>query len=113
MKESNGFLAGIAHSGRYMKKLKARAKKEPEQTVQVRAQDLERAGKLIIHTAQFKVFKDQLKEPAKGKEDSSMHVTTKLYNPVRKLDPYIDEDGVLRVAGQLRMQITLIRLNIP
>ena len=42
-----------------------------------------------------------------------MHVTTKLYNPVRKLDPYINEDGVLRVAGQLRMQTTLIRLNIP
>ena len=40
-------------------------------------------------------------------------MTTKLYNPVRKLDPYINEDRVLRMAGQLRMQITLIRLNIP
>ena len=98
---------------KYMKKLKARAKKKLHETVQVRAQDVERAGKLIIHTAQFKAFKDQLKEPAKGKEDSSTPMTTKLYNPVRKLDPYIDEDGVLRVAGQLRMQITLIRLNIP
>ena len=98
---------------KYMKKLKARAKKKLHETVQVRAQDVERAGKLIIHTGQFKAFKDQLKEPAKGKEDSSTLMTTKLYNPVRKLDPYIDEDGVLRVAGQLRMQITLIRLNIP
>ena len=29
-------------------------------------------------------------------------MTTKLYNPVRKLDPYIDEDGVLRVGGRLK-----------
>ena len=86
----------------YMKKLKARAKKEPEEIVQVRAQDLERAGKLIIHAAQFKAFKDQLREPAKGKEDSSTYMTTKLYNPVRKLDPYIDEDSVLRVCGRLK-----------
>ena len=68
----------------------------------MRAQDLERAGKLIIHAAQFKAFKDQLKEPAKGKENSSTHTTTKPYNPVRKLDPYIDEDGVLRVGGRLK-----------
>ena len=91
----------VALCMKYMKKLKARAKKEPEETVQVRAQDLEIAGKLIIHAAQFKAFKDQLKEPAKGKEDSSTHMTTKLY-PVRKLDPYIDEDGVLRVGGRLK-----------
>ena len=87
---------------KYMKKLKARAKKKLHETVQVRAQDVERAGKLIIHTGQFKAFKDQLKEPAKGKEDSSTPMTTKLYNPVRKLDPYIDEDGVLRVGGRLK-----------
>ena len=87
---------------KYMKKLKARAKKKLHETVQGRAQDVERAGKLIIHTGQFKAFKDQLKEPAKGKEDSSTPMTTKLYNPVRKLDPYIDEDGVLRVGGRLK-----------
>ena len=39
-----------------MKKLKARAKKEPDETVQVRAQDLDRAGKLI---------KTSLKNPQK------------------------------------------------
>ena len=85
-----------------MKKLKACAKKEPHETVQVRARDLERAGKLIIHAMQFKAFKDQLKEPTKGEEDSSMHRTTKLNNPICKLHPYIDEDGILRVGGHLR-----------
>lgn len=87
---------------KYMNKLKACAKKEPHETVQVRARDLERAGKLIIHAMQFKAFKDQLKEPTKGEEDSSMHRTTKLNNPICKLHPYIDEDGILRVGGHLR-----------
>lgn len=68
----------------------------------MRAQDLERTGKLIIHAMQFKAFKDQLKETTKGKEDSSMHRTTKLHNPIHKLHPYIDEDGHLHVSGHLR-----------
>ena len=87
---------------KYMKKLKACTKKEPYETVQMRTRDLERAGKLIIHAMQFKAFKDQLKEPTKGEEDSSMHRTTKLNNPICKLHPYIDEDGILRVGGHLR-----------
>lgn len=92
----------VALCMKYMNKLKACAKKEPHETVQVRAQDLERAGKLIIHVMQFKAFIDQLKEPTKGEEDSSMHRTTKLHNPIRKLHPYIDEDGILHVGGHLR-----------
>lgn len=91
----------VALCMKYMKKLKACAKKEPHETVQVRAQHLERAGKLIIHAMQFKAFKDQLKEPTKGEEDSSMHRTIKLHNAIRKLHPYIDEDGILHVGGHL------------
>ena len=41
------------------------AKKEPDEAVQVRAQDLEKAGKSIICVIQFKAFKDQPKEPEK------------------------------------------------
>ena len=29
-------------------------------------------------------------------------MTTKLLNPIRKLDPYINENGILRVGGRLK-----------
>jgi len=47
---------------KYVKKLKARARKEPDETAKLKVQDLERAGKLIIRATQFKAFQDQLKE---------------------------------------------------
>lgn len=59
---------------KYMEKLKMRAKKEPNEAVQLRAEDLEKARKSIICATQFKAFKDQPKEPAKetrGEKKSS------------------------------------------
>ena len=52
----------VALCMKYIKKLKARARKEPDETAKLKVQDLERDGKLIIHATQFKVFQDQLKE---------------------------------------------------
>ena len=53
----------------YVKKLKACARKEPDETAKLKVQDLERAGKLIIRAAQFKAFQDQLK----GTQSRSAH----------------------------------------
>ena len=60
---------------KYIKKLRARVKKEPNEAVQLRAQDLEKAGKSIIRAAQFRAFQDLHKELAKeaGEEESPQH----------------------------------------
>ena len=91
---------------KYIKKLRARVKKEPNEAVQLRAQDLEKAGTSIICAAQFRAFQDQHKVLAKetGEEEfSSTHKTAKpLRGSIRKLDPYVDEDGILRVGGRLK-----------
>ena len=52
----------VALCMKYITKLKARARKEPDDTAKLKVQDLERAGKLIIRAAQFKAFQDHLKE---------------------------------------------------
>ena len=96
----------VALCMKYIKKLRARVKKEPNEAVQLRAQDLEKAGKSIVRAAQFRAFQDQHKELAKetGEEEfSSTHKTGKpLRGSLRKLDPYVDEDGILRVGGRLK-----------
>ncbi|XP_015760809.1 PREDICTED: uncharacterized protein LOC107339965 [Acropora digitifera] len=92
----------VASCMKYIKKLKARAKKEPDQTAELKAQDLERAGKLIIRAAQFKAFQDQLKKLRDKEEDTPRHKTSRTRSSILPLDPFIDEDGILRAGGRLK-----------
>lgn len=68
---------------------------------QLKAQDLERARKLIIRSTQVKGFQDQLKEEA-DKEDTPRHKYSRTHSSILSLDLFIDEDGILRVGGRLK-----------
>ena len=79
--------------------------KEPSEVLQVSAEDLEEAGRSIIQAAQSKAFQDEFKSPArKAEEERSFpkQKTVKLRSSINKLDPFIDEYGVLRVGGCLK-----------
>lgn len=79
--------------------------KEPSEVVQVSAEDLEEARRSIIHAVQSKAFQGEFKLPAREAEEQGSfpkQKTAKLRSSINKLDPFIDEYGVLRVGGRLK-----------
>ncbi|XP_031554426.1 uncharacterized protein LOC116291397 [Actinia tenebrosa] len=76
-------------------RLKARIKKEKVEE-EVRVEDVERAGRLIIRAAQERAFKDELKNMTNGSEEK------KFRGELSKLDALIDEDGIIRAGGRLK-----------
>ena len=90
----------VALSMKYIKRLKRRTKGEPDETFQVSAEDLEEAGRAIIRSAQLNFFQEDIKVLAK--ETRRQKSLTKAHSSISKLDPFIDEDGILRVGGQLK-----------
>ena len=92
----------VALCMKYVKRLKARTKKEPNETAKLKVQDVERVGKLIICATQFKAFQDQLKEVPDKEEDATRHKTSRTHNSILPLGPFIDKDSILRVGGRLK-----------
>ena len=95
----------VALCSKYIQKLKKRVNKEPSEVIQVSAEDLEKAGKSIIYAAQTKAFQDEFKLPAREAEEERSfpkQKTAKLRSSINKLDPFIDENGILRVGGRLK-----------
>lgn len=68
----------VALCMKYIKKLRARVKKEPNEAVQLRAQDLEKAGKLIIRAAQLRGFKTSIKNSQRRQEKKNSPQHTRL-----------------------------------
>ena len=63
--------------------------KEPSEVVQVSAEDLEEAGRSIIHAAQSKAFQGEFKLPAREAEEQGSfpkQKTAKLRSSINKLD---------------------------
>ena len=92
----------VALCSKYIQKLKKRVNKEPSEVIQVSAEDLEKAGKSIIYAAQTKAFQDEFKLLAREAEEERSfpkQKTAKLRSSINKLDPFIDENGILRVGG--------------
>ena len=64
-------------------------------TEDLHASELERAKKLIIRETQRNTFEDEIGNLQAGSEVSRT-------SPLAKLDPFMDEDGMLRIGGRLR-----------
>ena len=94
----------VALCSKYIQNLKKCVNKEPSEAIQISVQDLEEAERSIIHAAQSKAFQDELKLPARGEKESfPKQKTAKLRSSIDKLDPFIDEYGVLHVGGCLKI----------
>ena len=105
----------IALFTRYVRSLRARVQEKhckEELTREVKVTELESAERAIIRAVQTSAFKEELdvlkqikrKNPdpnsrAWGEQRKS---NIKTYGSLYKLDPFVDDDGILRVGGRLR-----------
>ena len=95
----------VALCSKYIQTLKKRMNKEPSEVVQVSAEDLRKARKSIIRVAQSKAFQDEFKLPTRGAQEEGIFLkqkTAKLRSSIHKLDPFINEYGILRIGGCLK-----------
>lgn len=95
----------VALCSKYIQKLKKRMNNEPSEVVQVSAEDMEKARKSIIHAAQSKAFQDEFKLSAREAEEKGSfprQKTARLCSSINKLDPFIDEYGILRMGRHLK-----------
>ncbi|XP_068734747.1 uncharacterized protein [Montipora capricornis] len=84
---------------------------EPENTMQggilVRVMDLKKAERLMIKAIQSEEFSNEIellqtlqrKEKAKGRTAEQV---TKGSSPIHRLDPVLDDNGILRVGGRIQ-----------
>ena len=99
----------------YIRSLRARAQKKQckeELTREVKVTDLESAECAIICAVQTSVFKEELdilKQIKQKNPDPNSRVfaqqrksNIKTYSSLYQLDPFVDDDGILRVSGRLR-----------
>ena len=105
----------IALCIRYIRSLRARVQKKQckeELTREVKVTDLESAERAIIRAVQTSAFKEELdvlKQIKRKNPDPNSRVfaqqrktNIKTYSSLYKLDPFMDDDGILRVGGRLR-----------
>ena len=105
----------IALCTRYIRSLRARVQKKQckeESTREVKVTDLESAERAIIRAVQTSAFKEELdvlKQIKRKNPDPNSRVCAqqrktniKTYSSLYKLDPFVDEDGILRVGGRLK-----------
>lgn len=82
--------------------------------VQVTTEDLEKAGKIIIYNAQPKAFPNEFKEITKGREEKPLlKCKINTHSSICKLDPYIDEHGILHVGGGLKHADISEKVKLP
>jgi hypothetical protein len=82
--------------------------------------ELQLAERKIIKLVQTKVFSEELRTLAKGTPpENQLRIRgkesrrLKRKNPIYKLNPFIDEDGLLRVGGRLKHGIMAPELKYP
>ena len=89
---------------KYVRRLKNRVNKSKEETCEVSVNDLEAAGTLIIRSFQASASREEIdtlkrNEHTQAKENKE---NLKFHSAIYKLDPFIDNEGTLRVGGRLK-----------
>ena len=105
----------IALFTRYVRSLRARVQEKhckEELTREVKVTELESAERAIIRAVQTSAFKEELdvlKQIKRKNPDPNSRAwaqqrksNIKTYGSLYKLDPFVDDDGILRVGGRLR-----------
>ena len=94
----------VAMCIQYVRKLKARVKNLDSKGREVRVGDLEAAEHLILREVQHTVFKEEIAalQTTKQQNDLQTRSCLKAKGPLYKLDPFLDENEILRVGGRLR-----------
>ena len=92
----------VALCRKYVRKLKTRINgggvQEP---TEINVVDLEAAGKLIVQAIQVRAFSEEM-TTLKGNEGRENQRDLKLSSKIAKLNPFLDDDGILRVGGRLK-----------
>ena len=94
----------------YVKKLKAKVKNLDSMQRGVQAKDLENAGRVILREIQKAAFKEEIAKLQKAEQQGDLNKARnpiKAKGPLSRLDPFLDENSILRVGGRLR------RANLP
>ena len=66
-------------------------------------EDKERARQTIIKMVQYEAFAEEISLLKSGPNDETMREWSQIY----KLDPFLDNDGILRVGGRLGRSVSL------
>ena len=80
---------------------------------QVNVEDLTEAENLIIKMSQKEHFKHEINELSSQSASDKPKLRKKSLKRIYKLDPYIDDEGLLRVGGRLRNSTENDRLRFP
>ena len=91
----------VAFCIKYIRKLKAQVDLEKDKERKGNVEDLEMAGRLIIRSAQERAFKEEMRILRKSKPDEQQ-TQLKMQSTIYKLDPFVDDNGILRVGGRLK-----------
>ena len=111
---------------RYIRCLRDRVRKKQgshEEIRQLKVSDLKSAECIIIRAVQKKAFKEEIAILQKMKQESTdpdsrdfaqqRKVNMKTCSSLYKLDPFVDEGGILRVGGRLRRASLVDDIKFP
>ena len=71
----------------------------------VQAKDLENAGRVILREIQKAAFKEEIAKLQTAEQQGDFNKARnpgKAKGPLSRLDPFLDENSILRVGGRLR-----------
>ncbi|PFX12189.1 hypothetical protein AWC38_SpisGene23891 [Stylophora pistillata] len=88
----------------YVKRLKNRINKTKEETCEVSVNELEAAEGLITRSFQASAFREEIDTLKRNKETQAREnkESLKFHSAIYKLDPFVDNEGTLRVGGRLK-----------
>ena len=106
----------VANCIRYIRKLRSRLSGErhrPHDSTTV--EDLHEAEELIVRQVQKRAFPEELKQLRTKKEviKGQRHRVIKGTSPLQRLDPFIDQGGLLRVGGRIQQASLDKRVKHP
>ncbi|XP_055589945.1 uncharacterized protein LOC129742126 [Uranotaenia lowii] len=99
-KSLNRLTRVVTYCFRFFRNTKNKTRTQPDphasQDQQLLPDELAATRLRLLHLAQSDGFRDEIKELQSGR-------TLSKHSKIRKLSPFVDEDGVLRVGGRLRL----------
>ena len=94
----------IARCLKYKEALLSRTKKANTPSISIQVTDLQKAETEIVRQVQSTFFEEEIKILSQNVQSSvSKGKVLKRESPLYKLDPFLDDKGVLRVGGRLRL----------
>ena len=95
----------VARCLKYKDLLRKQVKVEDKPSMALEVIDLQKAEIEIVRQLQISFFEDEMNLLSRGiqKLAESGHSILKKRSPLFKLDPFLDENGLLRVGGRLRL----------